>query len=341
MRGTWLSILLLHGPIAAPAQEPDPLAPIRALRLRGELVTARALAEQRLARGSLEVSREVGLRLELARIHDRVGLHHNTRPVAAAMEQVDAAAAALHRPEPALEAAIGLARAELLYRAEMGGGFPAATAEAQRAAEAFRRLGDRHGEAESVHLLGLIHLQRRELGEARAQFDRSLALDCAGGERPFFRGEYERHVGFVALFEGDTAAAVRHFERSLALRREAGAVDPSLFASLTLAGALLDLGRAESARAPITYATTVAAGLDSPFGRAQLGVVLGRLHARTGQPDSAAAAFREALRLADSLRARGVARQAGVGLEEIGRARLSPGGRTPRSPAPARSGRAP
>jgi tetratricopeptide (TPR) repeat protein len=234
------------------------------------------------------------------------------------MEQVEAAAAAIGGSSPALEAAVELMRAELLYRSEIDGReFPAATVQAHRAVQAHRRLRDWHGEAEGVHLLGLIHLQRRELPAARTLFDRSLALDRAAGERPFFRGEYERHIGFVELFEGDTTAAIPHFERSLALRRQVGATDASLFAATTLAATLLGLGRTEAARPHVLYAMTAAAGLDTPFGRAQLCLVAGRLHAQTGDHDAASRSFETALALGDSIGAQAIVQQARTGMKRL------------------------
>jgi len=318
MRLAQLSFLLLQISSVVAAQEPDPLRRIREFRLAGDLARAGELAEERLAGDSLDPSLAVHLRLELARIHDRVGLHQNTRPVAAAMEQVRAAAAAIREPNPRLEAAIELARAELLYRAELGKReFSEATTSARRAVAAYQRLGDRHGEAEAVHLLGLISLQRRELKAARQVFDRSLALDSAAGARAEFQGEYERHIGYVALFEGDTAAAIPHIERSLALRRQVGAIDASLFAATTLAGALVDQGRLEDARPHVLYAMTVAAGLDSPYGRAQLALIVARLHLRAGEPDAARIAFETALKLAESVGAQGLARAARTGIGEL------------------------
>ena len=317
MRLAWLSLSLFHLWSGLAAQEPDPVHRIRELRVAGDLAQARALAEQRLAGDSLDPSLAVRLRLELAAIHDRVGLHQNTRPVAAAMEQVRAAAA-MRVPDPRLEAAIELARAEYLYRAELGKReFPEATASARRAVAAHQRLRDRHGEADGVHLLGLIALQRGDLKDARELFDRSLALDSAGGARGEFQGDYERHVGFVELFEGDTAGAIPHLERSLALRRQVGAIDASLFAATTLAGALVDLGQLDAARPLVLYAMTVAARLDSPFGRAQLALVAGRLHRRAGEPDAARSSFETALKLAESVGAQGLVQAAKAGIKEL------------------------
>jgi hypothetical protein len=87
----WLVCLSVL-PSAASAQATPEVEAIRSARLRGALDEARQMAEQGLAEPDLQPADRVALHLELARIHDRYGLHHNTRPVAAAMEHVEAAA---------------------------------------------------------------------------------------------------------------------------------------------------------------------------------------------------------------------------------------------------------
>jgi tetratricopeptide (TPR) repeat protein len=297
---------------AGGAQSDSALETIRRLRLWGDLDSARLHAERAIRVDSADATRRVLLRLELARIHDRIGLHYNRRPVAAALQLVDAAAQV--RPlTPGAAAAVLLARAELLYRAEAR----SALEPARAAVAAFQALGDRHGEAEAIHLIGLVHLQADDLPAARASFERSLALDRAAGERPFFRGEYERHVAFVKLREGDTTGAVPHLARSLALRREVRARDASLFAANTLAATLLDLGRLEEAWNTLRYAMTVAASLDSPFGQAQLALIAGRYHALGGDAAAARISFSTAARLAASIGAEGIVQQAGSRLRQL------------------------
>ena len=99
------------------AEETNPVLEVRELRLRGALDEARMLAEAKI--GLVDARREIELRLELARIHDRIGLHQNTRPVAAAFAQIEAADSVARRagmlPSPEIE----LAQADYYYRAEM------------------------------------------------------------------------------------------------------------------------------------------------------------------------------------------------------------------------------
>ena len=241
---------------------------VRTLRLRGELDAARALAESALAEAGVDPDVAIELHLELASIEDRVGLHRNTRPVALALEHVRRAEALVERASFVAEAKVELAKADYYYRAEMSERqFPTATVHADRAIELFRGLNERRGEADAVHRRGLIAFQRRELELARRLFVRSLELDRISGERVFFRGEYERHMGFIYLVRGEVERAIPYFERSLAARREAGAIDASMFAAVTLASALVDVGRFGDALPHVTYAMMLAEKFDSPVGK--------------------------------------------------------------------------
>jgi tetratricopeptide (TPR) repeat protein len=160
--------------------------------------------------------------------------------------------------------------------------FPEADRRARHAIKLFQQIGDRRSEAEAVHRLGLIEMQRGNLDSARELFEQSLLLDRQAGERKFFRGEYERHVGFVLLMQGDTESAIPYFKRSLELRREVGAIDASQFAASTLASSLVSAGRLDEAWPFVAYAMMVAQRIDSPVGMAQIGLVQGRLHAKAG-----------------------------------------------------------
>jgi tetratricopeptide (TPR) repeat protein len=313
-----LLMLGLALPAESMAQESELPGVVREMRWRGDLDEARRLAEEALRGGALGVSAEVGLRLELARIHDRIGLHTNTRPVREAFAQVDSAAAVTDGSALRLNAAIALMRAELEYRVGAANrDYERSTAHAQAAIELYRALGDRHGEAEGVHRLGLIHLQSGDLETARRLFDESLELDRAGGERLYFRGEYERHMGLVELRLGDTHRSIPHFEQSLSARRQVGAIDASLFAASILASALVDVGRAEEAEPHLLYAITVAERLRSPTGRARINLVLGRYHRLLGDHAAARIAFEAAVLVADSIGASSIASQAGGALEEL------------------------
>ena len=167
--------------LAGGAQGLASLDEVRTLRLAGELGDAREKAEQVL-RSDVDPAEAIAARLELAKIHDRVGLHHNTRPVAEALQNIDAASELLRPGDSKSAAAIQLAYGDYYYRAEMDDRlFTRATGYVDTAVKMFREVGDTRGEADAVHRRGLIHLQKRELDEARDLFDESLRLDEIDG----------------------------------------------------------------------------------------------------------------------------------------------------------------
>ena len=90
----------------------------RELRLRGRLEEAQKLLDQQLRTGDLGAADEVSLRLELARVHDRFGLHFNTRPVSAALEQIERAQSLCAEGGPRSCAQVELAFGYYHYRAE-------------------------------------------------------------------------------------------------------------------------------------------------------------------------------------------------------------------------------
>lgn len=251
---------------------------IRSLRLEGELSAALDRAETVLAKNSVDPDVRLRVHLELARIHDRIGLHTNTRPVEAALLHMRSAETIAGDLDEHAKAQVELALAEYFYRAEMPQRlFERASEHAVTASRMLHALGDHHGEAEAVHRLGLIALQKRELELAEEYFDESLRLDRLGGERKFFRGEYERHVGFVKYLGGDAAASLPYFERSLDCRIRAGAIDASMFAAISLGATLVELRRFAAARINLRYALTIAARIDSTEGRARAQRVIERL----------------------------------------------------------------
>jgi tetratricopeptide (TPR) repeat protein len=155
--------------------------------------------------------------------------------------------------------------------------FDQATRYAGLALDSFRELEDAHGQADAMHRFGLISLQKSELDEALGQFEESLRLDQIAGERPLLRADYERHVGFVYGLEGEYAIAVPFFERSLNLRRRAGATDPAMFAAISLASALVQLERDKEAVPHLKYAAAIAQDIDSAAGRARVQAIVDRL----------------------------------------------------------------
>ena len=311
-----LASILLN--VAAIAERQDSLDEVKRLRLQGNLTEAQSLAEQQIAQNIDDRIFVAGLHLELARIHDRIGLHHNTRPVVAALERINQAASLLTPTDIAALAEIELARADYFYRAEMSEReFPRASQYARSSIAQFQNIEDQHGEADAIHRLGLIQMQRGDLLKARTSFERSQVLDQAAGERVFFRGEYERHVGFVHLLSGDTLAAIPYFERSLAARIEAGATDASLFAAATLASALVDVGRFEEAKPHSLYALTIAEQINSPAGKARAAVTLGQVYEQEEDLNAAREAFETALRNAENVGYEGTVEQMKAALQKL------------------------
>ena len=254
------------------------VAEVRKLRLAGELDHALALAEETIAANDSTPQQVFDLHLEVAKIHDRFGLHNDTRPVAAALDAIHAAKAISEELDTPAGGRVQLALAEYHYRAGMAErDFGWAETYVIRATFIFKKFGLKHREAEAVHLLGLIELQRGNLMVARSLFYDSVRIDAEGGARDFFRGEYERHVGFVYSLQDKPAAALPYFERSLEYRIKAGAIDASLFAAVSLAATLADLGRGDEARPHLDYALAIADRIGSPVGRRRAEAVLARI----------------------------------------------------------------
>jgi len=316
-------LLLAGGSLSAEAQEPlaAGLETIRALRLAGELEAARARIELGLGREGLGLRDEMALRLELARIHDRVGLHTNSRPVAAALLEIERAATLATELDDRARGAVEAARATYLYRAEMAERqFDGATTHARRAIDLLRRAGDIRALSDAVHQLGLIHLQRREFVQARELFDESLTLDRKAGGRVWMLGEYHRHVAFIHALSDQWGEALPHFEMSLDARKRAGAIDASLFAAISLANALVRTGRPESAEPNLEYALGIARDIGSGVGAARASFALGEAYERTNRLDRAETAYRAASEAADEVALAGLASRAREALDRLARA---------------------
>lgn len=318
---SWIPLLLVAALSATDPLCNDPEAKIDnvlKLRLQGELAAAQNLAEKAAACEAFAPESRIALHLELARILDRQGLHHDTRPVPEVLAQIDAAAALADGRGPALLAQIELARADYHFGVEgRTRFFSISTLHAEKAVSLFQEAGDKHGEADAVHQLGLIHFQKGEIEAARKLFDQALELDDEAGSRPLFRGEYYRHTGFTLYAGGDLEAAIPFFERSLASRKQAGAVDASLFAAITYANALVDSGKTQEAREPLLYALMIAEKLDSPAGKARAGLTLGKMYEQLGDPASATHAYEMASRIARIIGSESVERQAAESLQRL------------------------
>lgn len=318
----WLLVLSLASPATRAGDcgtDPGAVGRVRDERVTGSLALAEAEARRLLECPDLDSATRLGLYIELARVLDRVGLHHNTRPVKESLETLRRAEAAVRDDDTVGRAKIELALADYFYRAEMNERrFTTATGHARRAARLFRQLDDPIGETDAVHRLGLIALQKGDLDEARKLFDRSLELSRAAPDRPIFLSDYHRHVGFVDLFTGDQAAAVARFERSLAYRDEAGSRDYGLFARTELGSALVDAGRAREAGPYLDEALRIARELPSPVGELRATYALGKMHEALGETGEAREAYRRAEERAAGLGAKGLEKAAGEARARLG-----------------------
>jgi len=299
--------------------ESEELTSILQLRLAGKLDEARSQAIAGLDRPDLTPRDEVALRLELAKIYDRVGLHTNTRPVHAALQEIERAESLAVDTDAATRGAVMRASAAYYYRAEMSDRiFAEASQQAQLAIALLEEAGDTRELSEAVHLLGLIHMQKGDLELARELFDQSLALDESVGVRAWMLGEYHRHVAFVFVLSGDWDSAVPHFEKSLRFRKEAGAIDASLFAAISLGRALIRTGSPEAAAPFLEYAIEIAEGIPSPVGKARAAMVLGEMYENTGNNSRAITAYETALQAAIAVNFAGVESRANEALKRLG-----------------------
>ena len=285
----------------------------------GELELAASEAHEALSCPNATAEDRVTLHLKLAGIHDREGLHNNSRPVRAALTSIEAASESADPADSKSQAAINLARARYYYRSESpDSGYPVSRKFAREALVLFEELGDLHGQADSVHLTGLFHLQRRELDQALAYFERSLALEVRSeAARPIMLGDYERHVGFIHQFRGDLGQAIENFERSFVIRRDNGLTDQAMFAAISLGRALVSDNRAEEARAPLDFALKTAEVLQSPEGRVRAGMALGQMHEQLGNREPAIEAYQSTLSAAREIDRKSFIERSGAALDRL------------------------
>jgi tetratricopeptide (TPR) repeat protein len=143
--------------------------------------------------------------------------------------------------------------------------------------DAYTSLGDIYGQAEAVHLHGLIEMQRGNYEQAAALFDESLRLDESAGARVFFRGEYDRHMGFVLYLKGEPEESLPYFRHSVEAREIAGATDPLVFAKITLASILNELGNDEEALPIAKDAMASARTIGSKVAQARAQAIIERI----------------------------------------------------------------
>ncbi|MEO1135582.1 MAG: hypothetical protein AAFW68_03090 [Pseudomonadota bacterium] len=270
--------------------------------LAGQLVHAEEMTSALLRCDDIDPGDELRLRLRLFKIHDRVGLHTNSRPVKKAKKALDSAESLRAKLSAKDKGLLTLGWAEYYYRAEMQQrSFSKASKYAVEAEQIFDALHDKHGQADAVHRQGLIRFQQRRidgdnaLTEARQLFDRSLALDLAGGARLIFCGDYNRHIGFIENEYGNEPAVLAHFEKSLECRRQAGAMDQAMFALQSLASTKLRGGDAQGSLNLLLEALLIAERIPSPMMRMQVAKSAGDTYLVMGKIAAACTAYETSL----------------------------------------------
>ena len=285
----------------------------------GKLEEATIGADHALSCSNATAGERVTLHLKLSEIYDRKGLHSNSRPVQATLWSIESAAELVEQADLTSKAAINLATARFYYRSEEpDSNYPTSRRFARTALALFEELADLHGQADILHLTGLFHLQRRELNEAQAYFERSLILELQSeAPRPIMLADYERHMGFVHQLSGDLKRAIQKFERSYVIRRDNGLTDQAMFAAASLGRALISDNRADEAEAPLEYALTTALALDSPEGLARTALALGQMHEQLGNREAAIKSFEASLAAAREIDRTSIIEHAGAALERL------------------------
>ncbi len=267
-------------PSAAAWQEPEatcdserrPASGVSQLRARGLLNDALETIDRELANDP-GPCREVALRLERARVLDRIALHSQTLPATAALAEIDRAQeiqAATNR-STTVQAEIELGRAYYYYRAEMPDReFKQAEKAVTRAMQLARTAGASILLADATHQLGLIRAQQGKTATARELFDKSLELDRQGdeGNEDYMLAEYHRHIALTYILEEDWSAALPHYVASHQARLRSNAIDGSQFSALSLGDALLETDSPDAALPYFEYAFDVAGQMNSSYVKA-------------------------------------------------------------------------
>lgn len=175
-------------------------------------------------------------------------------------------------------------------------------AEAERLAhvcrDAARAVGEPHGLAGALHMLGATALARGDYGPARLFFEQMRDANVAHGIRDGFA---PMGLGHVAFRVGDFAEARRQFEAGLAQAREKGYQSGIAFALACVASSALETGEFERARACLCETMEIKRALHDRIGVAYTLKGFGEL-AQTQERDARAARlYAAALTLSETL----------------------------------------
>ncbi|MFI2645801.1 BTAD domain-containing putative transcriptional regulator [Streptomyces sp. NPDC018610] len=204
--------------------------------------------------------------------------------------------------------AVGAARARghvltgLAWAARLAGDTARATSAAERGADCFRALADRHGESLALNTLGNIHRSRGEYDAGHACLDAALAIRRRLGDRRE-EGVTLGCLGLLRLARGDTEGARRTLARALAGFEETDDLPGITNGLLHLALVARAEGDRAGARALLTRAQRLEHIAGSQGAAGWVAVMLARLAGRTGEEETARAcrdrAARQFARLGD------------------------------------------
>ena len=166
----------------------------------------------------------------------------------------------------------------------------------QAALRAARDAGDRPGQADALHHLGIVQYLNGDCQAAAASQRQALAIFRGAGDRPG-QAYALQHLGIVQELTGDYLAAAASHRQALAIFRDAGD-------RLGQANALNHLGRIQqltggyaSAASSLDQALTLYRDVGHSFGQADARNNLGVAQQLTGDYPAAAASHQQALAL--------------------------------------------
>lgn len=168
--------------------------------------------------------------------------------------------------------------------------------------DAFRRLGDRAGEAEAVGALAYLHELLGRKQQALSLWREVLPLRRALGD---VVGEANVLHNTAAVYAsmGDASAARDYYDRALDLMRAADDRYGEAYTLTNLAGLYRAAGENDRAMASLERALLLRTQVDDPRGAVRTLIEIGAVHEADGAIDQALATFEEARRRAHDVAA--------------------------------------
>ncbi|MCB0186301.1 MAG: tetratricopeptide repeat protein, partial [Caldilineaceae bacterium] len=160
-------------------------------------------------------------------------------------------------------------------------------------------------EAEIRYGLGLVYRQQGKFEEARAAFDRDLALNQQLNNR---QGEARARnaLGIIEQTRSNYAEAITHFERALLIRETIGDRAGVGASQVNIAQNLSAIGNYSDAEQMLRSALRIQQALSNGWWQAIIHNELGILHLTTGNLPQAREALEEGLRLSEKVEQQGI-----------------------------------